>query len=294
VTSFHGNLSIGLLGLIASPFVKPMMTERKNNATRPLNTSLGLVPGRQEETIRHSAALAQESFALDFIVDEKGLDAAVAKSDALFQAQSLRATRYATRNLSRMKRKVQNLPPDIEITPMLSCRFRFAVATGATVAISAANLIAIAGACGTVVNTTATCVFTCVRVRRITIWPELATTSATIPTIDWVASVANTSSEKSHDRSLPAGQTNERPVSSVPPRGTLIAGTFLNASFGNVVNVSAGTGSIIDVEGTWMMKNNLNPVTFVVSATPVGTLFYPALDGPANHKIPPSSLPTST
>ncbi len=117
---------------------------------------------------------------------------------------------------------------------------------------------------------------------------------ATTPGVVWsTSSTGNFGSDKVMDRSVPAGVTNSGPLVSAPSRSSLIAGNFLDTSFGLICSLNCGEGSIIQVDATWQLHNNLTPVTIAPTATVIGTYFYPALDGVASNKLVPLGLPTS-
>jgi hypothetical protein len=213
-------------------------------------------------------------------------------SDLALQAQSKRTLNF-TRRMTAKSRKSASLPPEIETTPILSWRFRFMVTTGGPYTITSAQLISIAGMTVTGLNTTMVSHYTVTRIRRITIWPDLSTTGATVPNVDWFGAVGNVVTEVVKDRTLPAGQTNERALVTSPPRGTLIHGVYLNGSFGNICTISAGTGSIVDVEASFMGRSSQTNVSQGISTGAVGTIYYPALDGTASNKIVPTSLNTT-
>jgi len=58
--------------------------------------------------------------------------------------------------------------------------------------------------------------------------------------------------------------------------------------------VTAPGGAIIDVHTSFTLVNALNNMTVsVATATPLGAVYYLALDGPANNKIQPFGLPST-
>jgi len=189
--------------------------------------------------------------------------------------------------------KVPSLPPRLSVGCYVSNTYRFMTTTSSQTTVTAQNLLGCMGQVCTVTNTTAICVMQFVRIRRITMWPAASQTGGTTPHIMWTASIGNVEKDTFKDGSLPANITVDRPVTSVPPKGSLLHGNYVNGGFGNIATLSYASGTVIDVELSGLMSTVSAAVFIGVSATTQGTFFYGALDGNAGHSINPTTLPTS-
>lgn len=189
--------------------------------------------------------------------------------------------------------KLPPLPPRLSVGCYVSNTYRFLTTTSSSTSVTAQNLLGCMGQICTVANTTTVCVMQFVRIRRITMWPAVSQTGGTTPHIMWTASIGNVEKDTFKDGSLPANVTVDRPVSSVPPKGSLLHGNYVNGGFGTIATLTYASGTVIDVELSGLMSTVTGAVGLGCSATALGTFFYGALDGNASHTINPTTLPTS-
>jgi len=194
------------------------------------------------------------------------------------------------------KKVVPKLPPPISTTPTLGHVYRYTCATTGSYAITVVDLIGAGGMICHVVNSSAICVMEAVKVHRVTIWSALSTSSSFTPGVVWGLMGQDFAPDNEKSVVVPQGSTNVKPVSSTPPKGGLVLGNWLNNNGSaqvvfTLVNVSAG--SVVDVHLSFEQLNNNSAVAVSVTATALGTNFYPALDGPASNKLIPTGLPTS-
>jgi hypothetical protein len=194
-----------------------------------------------------------------------------------------------------------SLPPPLQVVVSMHHTFRFTVTTavtGTAVAIDGGGVCGALGGICTVVNSVVTCYASSFRIKRISVWPSAVAvgTSAPNPEIVWYSPSNAIEKDSSVQRSLPSGITVCAPVHSRPPRGSL-CGDWLN-SVVNVTNPLFGffyvpLGSVIDMECSWTMANNLQAMDRTVATGILKGPYYLPLDGTTRHGIQPANMPTT-
>ncbi len=188
----------------------------------------------------------------------------------------------------------ENVPPPLQSVIPVHATIRYSISTGGSYTINASNLCLAIGQVCTAANSAAVGIATAVKLNRVTVWGSMSASLAQ-PSITWtpVFTTGGLYKDSLVDRSIQGGSTVGFPVTSSPPKGSYIAGKYMSAAAGNVFTVEGGTGSVVEIEATWQLKTSLSVPSSTVTATALGTFFYPALDGTATHVINPTSLPTS-
>jgi len=237
--------------------------------------------------------VAKPSFKYEGLLDHSTI-AKMVRSMAGNNSRNFR--KRQTRSKRRGAPNKVSVPRPLQVVPVLSIAMRYYCNADFTGTISANFLCAAAGVCYTGA-TTGVGIFPSIRIREIRIWPTVGATSATVKcSISWVATVTNLSSDKETDRTLPLGQTMGQVISLAPPRDSLISGVYVENDFGNLVQLVAPLGSLIEVDASWLAVGN-NMTTFSYSGLgggTAGTLLYPPLDGMASNKLKPTRLPITT
>jgi len=187
-----------------------------------------------------------------------------------------------------------SLPPGIEATPIVGHKFRFQVLSDITsAALTVGNMIGICGVIGTVTNTTAVSVASCVKLRRVTIWPALDTSTNHSPEISYATNYGTTS-DRSWSRTVPLGVTVTGSVKSKPGKDTLAAlwqnSGATSSTLCTLYDIQKG--SIVDVDVTFCMRNSQNGVSYSVTTAVIGTMYYLYMDG-SGGKLQPVALPNT-
>jgi len=216
---------------------------------------------------------------------------------SLHQGGQLKTRRKVGKAGRSRSRGVPNLPPDISTVFYGRGVFRYATASALTnTTINSAQLVASCGGICTVANSTITSFASSVRLRRVTIWPaQPGTTTAVVPEIVWYGPVPDIQKDESRDKAVPAGYLSAGGATmSTPPRGSL-CGDWLIYD-GSAINLfgllNVPTGSILDIEIEFALRNNLAGAGIAVSTATLGTVYYPYLDTSA-AKIQPIGRPTT-
>lgn len=188
-----------------------------------------------------------------------------------------------------------SLPPNLNTTMCVNHTFRFA--TSATVNnsnITVGNLFGICGCVCSVTNTTVVSIASGIRVHKVTIWPALSTTAAIYPEVVWQGGL-DIKKDKSMNDQLPSGVTVEKVLHSTPPKNTLVGEWYdgsLNATTMFTLN-SCLAGTIIDVNLSFTIKNNLGGVSITIATGTLGNFYYLHLDGAGTHLCVPMGVPST-
>ncbi len=193
-------------------------------------------------------------------------------------------------------KQAPSLPPDLAVAgrQILSGRYRFDVAIAMPqVSINDFMLLGAVGAIGTVTNTTVASIASAVRLRRITVWPA----SGVEVSIFWASPQGDLfgAPDVAHDQTIPTGITTSAPVTSVPPSLSPAALWHQpNTSPGHELLVlTCGTGSVIDVELDYTLAVNSFPILFSVATAVQGHMYYLPLDGAATHRATALGRPST-
>lgn len=238
----------------------------------------------------------ESKLSMDSLVSESKDTTASAPSLRVGASRGRMAARKGGRRRKAGKSSAQLLPPPIETTMKQRHRFRFyasAAVSGAS--ITPQILAGVAGGICTVTNSTITCWASSLRCRRITIWPAVGSAAGvgTSADITWAADGTLFSKDEYKVDALPQGITIDRPVSSVPPAGTL--GKFWQAPSGTntLATISAPSGSIVDIWVEFTLSNQNSSTSLTVATAVLGTIYYLSADGPGANKLVPLGLPTT-
>jgi len=172
-------------------------------------------------------------------------------------------------------------------------------ATGTAVAVDGGGMCGAIGGFCTAVNSIVSCYASSFRVKRVSVWPAaVAVGSASPPTpeVVWYSPSNAVEKDACVERTLPSGITVCAPVHSKPPRGSL-CGDWINSAV-NVTNLMFGffwvpVGSVIDVEVSWTMANNMLSLDRTVATGILKGHYYLYLDGSTRHGFAPVAKPST-
>jgi len=170
-------------------------------------------------------------------------------------------------------------------------KYRFVSTSGTATQITALSLCGAGGSIGTTVTQVVAFAGT-VKVNSVEIWtPVAAQGSSATCSVEWLG-LANTSievSDTSVSTAVPAH------VFTRPPPNSPSSFWMLNNA-GNVFNITAPAGSIIDVSLSFIIYDNEANIalpSIVVGTAVVTTVYFLSLDPPATHRFTPVSLTTT-
>jgi len=190
-----------------------------------------------------------------------------------------------------------SLPPVIQTTPTLSHVFRFRVVSAvSSLAVHVGDIMGIFGNMTTIVNSQVVSFASTFKLRQIVAWPP-QNAGSDLVFINWSAS-ATSGFVKDDQRvmTLPDGITVTGSLTSRPNPKSLASNWISNGVTSSAVlfYVTAPAGAIIDLHAAFTMVNSLNNLAVTVAtATPLGAVYYLALDGPSSNKIQPFGLPST-
>jgi len=197
------------------------------------------------------------------------------------------------------KRKVANpqevaRPPQLNSNVMFSHTFRFLQGGGSSPAITVGNLLGIAGAVGTVTNTTVNAICDSVRLNWVKVWTPPASQGASATcSLEWTPSSFAPTTEVSDTTMSVATPAH---IVARPPRGSQAA--FWNsagASANTLFTITPPAGSVIDVNATYVLADKTSAtLAFSVATAALGKLYYLALDQTVGSNLVPVSLTTTT
>lgn len=191
-----------------------------------------------------------------------------------------------------------SMPPRLNVNPTMrrTLRFKTAAAIPGN-QYKCTSVFGALGTIGTVTNTNVVCFCTAYKIRSITVWPGMSTTTENTTSIFWnpLSSPAFGAPDAEFDFSLPSDATVPGAITWIPPKDS-VAGHWVDTtqSAANIFVLTLTSQSIIDVDVDFTLANNIVDLTISGIATVlVGGLYYLALDAPGAHNIPPTTLPTT-
>lgn len=175
-----------------------------------------------------------------------------------------------------------SLPPEIDLTISFSHKFRFQSGANAVV-----NAVSYADMCnfyqvGTGANKLQG-IFSAVRLRSVTVWPSLSSSTTDTVALEWSAAGAFFK-DQLKNKTLPEGQTNTSAVVFKPPKNTVCS--FWHYSTSDIIfYITASSGSVVDVHLDCCLSGAFAPPTSVttVGAVVVGNAYYGYMDGVSTH-----------
>jgi hypothetical protein len=187
-------------------------------------------------------------------------------------------------------------PPQLRTYPQLTHTYRFFANSPVTnVEITNDLLFGAAGGICTVANSAVTCIFGCLRIRRVEIWAPLLSSGTNEVEILWGnQSTLNSNPVRVTDVSVSTAFPAH--IRTSPPRNS-------TASFWQNIGISGGvpmfhlscsTGAYIDVTLDLIMWNNEGSgFSTNVGVGVLGDIYYMSLDGPTTHDLQPIGLNTT-
>jgi len=195
---------------------------------------------------------------------------------------SVRATILAKGKGVGKKAGGMSLPPEIDLTISTRHKFRFqSGAASVTTSVSYAELCSLY-CVGTGANKLQG-IFSAIRLRSVTIWPALSTSSTDGVALEWSAA-GEFFKDEAKNRSLPEGQTNTGALRFVPPKNS-VCGFWSTSSSNILFYITAPSGSICDVDLDVCLAGAYAPPSSVTTAgvVTVGNIYYGYLDGVTTH-----------
>jgi len=216
--------------------------------------------------------------------------------------RGLRVKRGVSQKLGRRRGGARGLPPEINLTPVLSHRYRFNCTTTVSATVQAIQMCGALGGICTVANSIVSSWTSSFRIKRITIWPAPAASvsAAAGAYVDWFFSDTSLFPDMSKSVTLPAGVTSTEALVFTPPAKST-AGFWVNStatSSFTLFNLSVTAGDVIDidVDQTLGVVNSTSSSLYQLTVTTgtLGNVYYLSLDGPGGNKIPPvAGMPTT-
>jgi len=222
---------------------------------------------------------------------EQKTDSKVMEPVLLARQPRMRARRGRGKRSSR----APSMPPTIDTVVTAHQVLRFtATSAAASLNITLANILMACGGICTIVNSTVASVASSVKLHKITIWPASTTAGAGQNAEVLWPELGNITRDESKSTAIPAGVTVSDVVMERPPRASQVA--FWNSSGGGgstLFSLTCPAGSIVDVDLTWTLRNNIAGVTQAgYAAAALGSFYYARLDG-VGGKFLPLGVPTT-
>ena len=190
-------------------------------------------------------------------------------------------------------------PPMLKSNVVISHKFRFlssaALVPTTTGYVTVGGLLGAAGTLGRVANTSVTCIFGSVRLKRIEMWaPPAAQGGAATVSVNYFAAAGQPNMEFS-DTSVSVAQPAH--IVAYPPSQSL-AGFWQNAiGFATALcGMTGPAGTIVDVDVDLVMgdQDGTGQLIINVATSVLGQIYYLALDQPGGtHVAVPVSLSTT-
>lgn len=175
-----------------------------------------------------------------------------------------------------------SLPPEIDLTVAGRHRFRFQAGAASVI-----NSVSYANLCNMLqVGTGAHLlqgIISSVRLRSVTIWPALSTSTTDTVALEWSAA-GEFFKDELKNRTLPEGQTQTGAVRFTPPKKSVAS--FWSTTSNNILfYITAPSGSVCDVEVDFTLAGAYAPPTAVtvVGSVTIGNFYYGYLDGITTH-----------
>lgn len=182
-------------------------------------------------------------------------------------------------------------PPQLATNLTVNHTYRFRSTNAAVQAITAQDLVFIAGAMCTTANTTMQNIAGSVKLRHVEIWsPPASQGAASTCSVEYVGN-AGTSNREFSDSTVSTAVPAHLRCS--PPPGSGAAFWAVPAA-DVLMNVTAPVGSIIDVSCTHVMRDDaVAGISYAIAAGTLGAVYYAPLDGVTDIFLP-VSLSTTT
>jgi hypothetical protein len=185
-----------------------------------------------------------------------------------------------------------NLPPAIQITPVMRHVFRYNASAGGNVNVTSAEVIGALGTICTVTNSTVRPWASSFRINSIKIWGSASSAAAQSERLFWSSGPGAQSRDWEVDKTVPEGLTVSGALVTRPPKGTL--GALWQTSNAAILFVVAlNVGSVLDMDVSFTLSNQFVSGTQTVATGVLGTIYYLYLDGSTSHTLVPVALPST-
>lgn len=187
------------------------------------------------------------------------------------------------------------MPPTVDTVVTCHAILRFtATSAAASTNVTTATLLMACGGIATIANSTVASVASSYKLHSITIWPASTTAGAGQQAEVLWPELGGITRDESKSTAIPAGVTVSDVVKERPPKASQMA--FWQSSAGGastVCSITCPAGSIIDVDLTFTLRNNIAGVTQNgYAAATLGAYYYARLDG-VGGKFLPLGVPTT-
>ncbi len=197
---------------------------------------------------------------------------------------------------------VSRLPPALMTTDNVPFRRRYAVsASVGPVSVTRANICGALGGVCTIVNSTILAWASSFHIRRIIVWPAVASGAQTACEIYWSVgggAEQQLSKDSATITNVPSGITQDSAIVMVPPRKSYLSEwqqSGVDSSDVMFVIQNLTQGTIVDFEGVYTLANAAGGVNITgITTASQGSVYYLALDGRASNKLVPQGLPTTS
>jgi len=218
---------------------------------------------------------------------------------------SLSMGMLGARSLSRVTRKkgggkgkakrAPKLPPSLDTVAVFHSVLRFtATSAASSTNVTVATLLVAGGSICTIANSTVTSVASSLKLHKITVWPATSTAGSGQQAEILFPELGNITRDESKSNAIPVGITVSDVVMVRPPAQT--QQSFWNSSGGGastLFSITCPAGSIIDIDVTFCLRNNLAGVTQNgYAAASLGSFYYGRADG-VGGKFLPLGVPTT-
>lgn len=198
-----------------------------------------------------------------------------------------------SRNGSKPKRKVVHAqPPPFTSTIVVTKVVRFSATALGTNIVSGASLQSVLSV-GNNTNSSTLSLASAVKLHSVEVWaPPPQSSAPTTLTLEWLGNT--TTGIVSNNRIISdtaLGSTVCAHVKGKPPVGSLPS-FWVDDSAGNLFQIAAPAGSIVDVTASWQITGSSTHVSAVATSAN-GQVYELALDGPATNNLVPMAFVTT-
>lgn len=213
----------------------------------------------------------------------------------------LRTTPSSRRSGLRQKRvrgsTSPSLPPANETSITVRHKFRFSPSGSTAEPVTIGNVLGAIGGICTVVNSSIVSLASSFKIHKVSCWPSTSTSETQFEVV-WSATAAGGyMKDSSPGQDMPAGMTVTKPARAVPPPNSLARewlSTGISGGGGDTIfTIQAQSGSVVELDVSFTIKNNLGGITNTVTTAVLGAFYYLALDGPTSNVFVPLRVPTT-
>jgi hypothetical protein len=213
------------------------------------------------------------------------------------RAERKRYTRSTySKKLNRYVQQNVQLPPEFQCVLTVRHKYYFLVEVSGVANVSINDRYirgAIGGIC-TVANSKVMPWAGSIKLHSIVLWPSAVSGSSGACDLYWVSTGTEFIKDDEKFRVLPEGITETGPLKFTPPAKSL-AGEWISdsGSATNLAGLSAPNGTVVCLDVSFTLANNITAVLATVASGTLGSVYYLALDGPTSNLVVPLGVPTT-